>query len=49
MIIAEVKRNPKKIDIKLLEKKASKLMAKYKKYDYKFQGYSLEDIKHENI
>ena len=49
MLIAEVKRNPKKIDIKLLEKKASKLMAKYKKYDYKFQGYSLEDIKHENI
>ncbi|MCW8820677.1 MAG: ATPase, partial [Sulfurovum sp.] len=45
MLIAEVKRNPKKIDIKVLEKKASKLMAKHKKYDYKFRGYSLEDMR----
>jgi len=45
MLIAEVKRNSKKIDIKLLEKKASKLMAKYKKYDYTFQGCSLEDMR----
>ena len=44
MFIAEVKRNPKKIDLKVLEEKASKLMAKYKKYDYRFQGYSLEDL-----
>ena len=45
MLIAEVKRNSKKIDIKVLEKKASKLMAKYKKYDYTFQGCSLEDMR----
>ena len=44
MLIAEVKRNPKKIDIKVLEKKASKLMAKYKKYEYEFLGYSLADV-----
>ena len=44
MLIAEVKRNSQKIDLKILEKKASKLMAKYNKYDYQFQGYSLEDM-----
>lgn len=44
MLIAEVKRNPKKIELKVLEQKASKLMAKYKKYEYKILGYSLEDI-----
>ena len=49
MLIAEVKRNPKKIDIKVLEKKASKLMAKYKKYDYKFLSYSLDDMEHKSI
>lgn len=45
MLIAEVKRNPKKIDINVLEKKSSKLMAKYRKYDCKFRGYSLEDMR----
>jgi len=44
MIIAEVKRNPKKIDMKILKKKASKLMVKYKKYEYEFLAYSLEDV-----
>jgi len=44
MLIAEVKRNPKKIDLKILEKKASKLMEKYKKYAYTFVGYSLNDM-----
>ena len=44
MLIAEVKRNPKKIDIKTLENKASKLVAKYKNYEYEFLGYSLEDV-----
>ncbi len=44
MLIAEVKRNPKKIELKVLEKKASKLMAKYKKYEYEFLSYSLEDV-----
>lgn len=44
MLIAEIKRNPKKINLKGLEVKASKLMAKYKKYEYEFRGYSLEDV-----
>lgn len=44
MLIAEVKRNPQKINLKGLEEKASKLMEKYKKYEYEFRGYSLEDL-----
>lgn len=44
MLIAEIKRNPKKINLKELEVKALKLMAKYKKYEYEFRGYSLEDV-----
>ena len=45
MLFVEVKRNAKKIDLKVLEAKASKLMAKYKKYYFEFQGFSLKDIK----
>ncbi len=44
ILIAEVKRNPKKIDLKGLEIKATKFMDKYKKYRYEFRGYSLEDM-----
>lgn len=45
ILIAEVKRNPKKIDLKVLEEKASKLIAKYKTYNFAFRGFSLEDVK----
>ena len=45
MLFIEVKRNVKKIDLKILEGKASKLMAKYRKYAFEFEGFSLEDIK----
>jgi len=45
MLFVEVKRNAKKIDLKVLEAKASKLMGKYKKYDFEFRGFSLEDVK----
>lgn len=44
MLIAEVKRNPKKIDLEVLEEKASKLKAKFKAYDFAFRGFSLEDV-----
>ena len=44
MLFVEVKRNPKKIDLNILESKASKLMAKYKKYDFEFRGFSLGDV-----
>ncbi|CAA6801981.1 MAG: archaeal ATPase, fused to C-terminal DUF234 domain [uncultured Sulfurovum sp.] len=47
MLFVEVKRNVKKIDLKVLEGKASKLMAKYRKYAFEFEGFSLEDVKND--
>ena len=47
ILFAEVKRNPKKIDLKVLEIKAAKLMAKYKGYAFQFRGFSLDDVKEE--
>ncbi len=44
MVIGEVKRNPKKIDLYRLEQKALKLMAKLKKYDIEYRGFSLFDM-----
>ncbi|NOZ91642.1 MAG: ATP-binding protein [Epsilonproteobacteria bacterium] len=44
MLIAEVKRNPKKIDLYKLKQKASKLVAKYKNYKVEYRGFSLEDM-----
>jgi len=44
MLIAEVKRQAKKIDMKLLQEKASKLVSKNKKYSVDYYGYSLDDM-----
>ena len=44
MLIAEVKRQSKKIDIQALQEKATKLVAKNKKYKLSYYGYSLEDM-----
>ena len=44
MLIAEVKINLRKININVLKEKASKLTNKYKHYDIKYVGYSLEDM-----
>jgi len=44
MLIVEVKRNPKKIDMGLLEEKAQKLLQKHKGYEVTFKGYSIEDM-----
>ncbi len=44
MLIAEVKRNPKKIDLHRLEQKALKLIAKYRQYSVEYRGFSLGDI-----
>ena len=44
MLFVEVKRNAKKIDLKVLEAKASQLMKKYKNYDFEFKGFSLEEL-----
>ena len=47
ILFAEVKRNAKKIDLKVLETKAAKIMAKYKRYTFEFKGFSLDDVKEE--
>ena len=44
MFLAEVKINSKKIDLYLLEKKATKLISKHSQYKVKFIGYSLKDL-----
>ena len=44
-MLAEVKRNPEKINLKRLEKKAQKLLQKHKGYEVTFKGYSLEDMR----
>ena len=44
MLIGEVKINSKKINLNLLEKKATKLISKHGKYKIEFIGYSLDDL-----
>ena len=44
MLIGEVKRNPKKIDLHKLEQKALKLTSKYGKYAVEYRGFSLNDM-----
>jgi len=44
MVIGEVKRNPKKIDLYKLEQKALKLTSKYSKYYIEYRGFSLKDM-----
>lgn len=44
MLIAEVKMNPKRIDLNALENKAQKLVSKYNRYKIEYMGYSLEDM-----
>ena len=45
MLIAEVKRNPEKIDMAILEEKAQKIIQKHSKYKVEFKGYSIENIR----
>jgi len=44
MLIGEVKRNPKKIDLYKIEQKALKLTSKYHKYSVEYRGFSLGDM-----
>ncbi len=44
MLIAEVKRQSKKIDINKLQEKAIKLVSKHRKYEIDYIGYSLSDM-----
>ena len=43
-IVAEVKRNPNKISIPLLEQKAKSIKKELAKYTVEFKGFSLEDM-----
>ncbi len=43
-LIAEVKRNPKKIELNKLKQKSIKLLQKLKGYKIEYRGYSLEDM-----
>jgi AAA+ ATPase superfamily predicted ATPase len=49
MLLAEVKINPKKIDLNILKEKSKKLTQKYTKYKIDYQGFSIEDIKGNKI
>ena len=44
MLLGEVKRNPKKIDLHKVEQKALKLTSKYHKYSVEYKGFSLGDM-----
>ena len=43
-IIAEVKRNPKKIDMIVLQKKADSIKKELAKYDVELRGLSMNDM-----
>ena len=44
LLIGEVKRQAKKIDMQKLEQKTQKLLEKHKKYKVSYVGYSLDDM-----
>ena len=44
LLFCEVKRNPKKISLAILESKAMELVKKYPKYSVEYQGLSLDDM-----
>jgi hypothetical protein len=43
-IVAEVKRNPKKINITKLAQKAVKIQNELEKYEVAYRGFSLKDM-----
>jgi len=45
ILFVEVKRNAKKIDLQVLERKAEKLMMKHSGYELLFEGFCLGDVK----
>jgi len=44
MLIADVKINPKKINLQHLKEKATKVISKHNKYKIEYIGYSLQDL-----
>ncbi len=45
ILVAEVKRNPEKINLALLKKKSQKILQKHKKYTVECKAYALEDMR----
>ena len=43
-VVAEVKRNPQKIDLAVLEEKMKELPSSFKPYDLQLDGFSMEDL-----
>ena len=43
-LVAEVKRNPKKIDLATLEEKTKALPVQFKEYELKLEGFSLDSL-----
>jgi len=44
LLIAEVKLNPKKINLEILKQKSLKIVSKFTGYEVKYKGFSLEDV-----
>lgn len=44
LVFYEVKRNPQKIKLSILEKKAAKIAAKFPDYMIEYKGLSLDDM-----
>lgn len=44
LFFCEVKRNPKRISLKILEEKAKEISQKYPKFNVSYKGFSLEDM-----
>ena len=44
LLFCEVKRNPKRINLNILEEKAKDIVNKFSKFDIKYRGLSLEDM-----
>jgi Holliday junction resolvase-like predicted endonuclease len=44
ILFAEIKRDPKRIDLELLKKKSEKLLQKFKGYTPSYRGFSLKDL-----
>ena len=44
MLIAEIKMNPKRIDVEKLKRKAEKLASRYRNFEIEYRGLSLKNV-----
>jgi len=49
ILVAEVKRNAERIDLEALKKKAEKLLQKHRGYDVVYRGFSMDDMRKEEL